>query len=332
MSASIATEIRSGSFPTATESLIREFQSRRPLRTGSLIISVFGDAIAPHGGAVWLGSLINALEPFGINQRLVRTSVFRLAKEGWLDSEQIGRRSYYSLSAQGRTRFNEASRRIYSEPRKAWSGDWCLVLLAGVSGEYREDIRKALGWIGFAPFSANVLAHPSPDLSMVEEELAQLPGNDQILVMRANAFSDRKRYLKELVKGAWALEDLDVRYAEFLQRFRPVYQAARNSRRALDTELAFRVRTLLIHEYRKILLRDPFLPDELLPERWNGIAAYQLCRNIYALVAGPTEAYLTASLETADGPLPPADPAFHSRFSGQSEHSTKNNKEHNKRQ
>ena len=84
--------------------LINDFRSRRPLRAGSLLTSVFGDAIAPRGGAVWLGSLINVLEPFGINQRLVRTSVFRLAKEGWLRSEQIGRRSYYSLTPDGRGR------------------------------------------------------------------------------------------------------------------------------------------------------------------------------------------------------------------------------------
>ena len=315
MPASRAKETRTHDFRAATHQLVEDFQSRRPLRTGSLVISIFGDAIAPHGGAVWLGSLINVLEPFGINQRLVRTSVFRLVRDGWLESEQIGRRSYYSLTQQGRTRFQDASRRIYSEPRQEWPGTWCLALLAGVEAGHRDEIRKELGWFGFAPFSANVLAHPSPDLANVEDRLQQLQGNEKILIMQATANRNRTGTLREMVRESWALQDLDDKYADFLEQFRPIYKAARQTRDP-DPELAFRVRTLLIHEYRKVLLRDPFLPDDLLPERWNGIAAYQLCRNIYSLVAELTEEFLTEGLETADGPLPPADPSFFLRFGG----------------
>ena len=58
-------------FP-ALETLVDNFRNRRPIRAGSLIITVYGDAILPRGGTVWLGSLINLLEPLGLNQRLVR--------------------------------------------------------------------------------------------------------------------------------------------------------------------------------------------------------------------------------------------------------------------
>src|ERR1700760_1992542 len=50
-----------------------------PPRARSLIVTVWGDALAPHGGEVWLAGLIRLLAPFGINERLTRTSVFRLA-------------------------------------------------------------------------------------------------------------------------------------------------------------------------------------------------------------------------------------------------------------
>lgn len=304
-------------FQAITDCLVADFQLRRPVRAGSLIISIFGDAIAPHGGSVWLGSLINVLQPFGINQRLVRTSVFRLAKEGWLQSTQIGRRSYYSLTAQGRTRFQDASRRIYSSPRQQWDGEWTLVMLAGVDGGNREDIRRELGWLGFGSFSSNVLAHPAPDIKIVEERLATLAGNRQVLMMRAREIEngEREAHLQALVSEAWNLQDLDDRYDEFLQRFRPVFQAIRSSNNPSPLT-AFQLRTLLIHEYRKILLRDPFLPAALLPERWNGVSAYQLCRNIYSRVAAPTEVFLTDSMENADGPLPPASGLFHERFGG----------------
>jgi DNA-binding transcriptional regulator PaaX len=43
------------------------------------------------------------------------------------------------------------------------------------------------------------------------------------------------------------------------------------------------VRTLLIHAYRRVLLRDPLLPPALLPLDWPGSGAYALCRDFYRL-------------------------------------------------
>ena len=60
-------------------------------RAKSLIMTVWGDAIAPHGGTVWLGSLIRLLAPLGLNERLVRTGVLRLVRDGWLAAEPLGR-------------------------------------------------------------------------------------------------------------------------------------------------------------------------------------------------------------------------------------------------
>ena len=84
----------------------------------------------------------------------------------------------------------------------------------------------------------------------------------------------------------------------------------------LDAQECFLVRLLLIHEYRKLVLRDPQLPDELLPADWEGRAARQLCRNLYRLTALPAEGYLAQVLETADGPLPEMNDGFYRRFGG----------------
>jgi phenylacetic acid degradation operon negative regulatory protein len=54
---------------SASRKLVAEFSSRRTLRTGSLITTVFGDAIAPRGGSVWLGSLIEVMSHFGVSER-----------------------------------------------------------------------------------------------------------------------------------------------------------------------------------------------------------------------------------------------------------------------
>ena len=131
--------------------LVDEFRARPTLRTGSLITTVFGDAIAPRGGTVWLGSLIRVMAGFGINERLVRTSVFRLARDGWLESRLIGRRSYYSLTAEGRERFSQATHRIYGEPVGEWDGNWCLLLLSALDTPAKEQLRKELADLRHRP-------------------------------------------------------------------------------------------------------------------------------------------------------------------------------------
>jgi phenylacetic acid degradation operon negative regulatory protein len=302
-------------FQALTRSLLAEFRRRRPIRAGSLLVSIFGDALAPRGGSVWLGSLIEALAPFGINQRLVRTSVFRLVRDEWLVSEQVGRRSFYRLSEKGRRRFQDASRRIYSEPHQTWPDTWCMALLGAAPAAQRNALRKALARLGFAQIAVNVMAHPAPDQTELEDRLAALDGGREVLVLETRVSPARQELIRKLAHAAWRLEELAARYENFLKRFRPLYAAARRESR-LDPGSAFNARVYLIHEYRRALLRDPFLPESMLPGRWPGLAAYQLCRNLYALLAAPAEEFQDTSMETADGPLPRAEPAFYARFGG----------------
>ena len=304
------------SLTAAARALVKEFRARPLPRAGSLIITLYGDAIAPRGGTAWIGSLIRVLADFGISERLVRTSVFRLAKDGWLESEPVGRRSFYRLTENGALRFREATHRIYGEPRHAWSGEWCLVLLAGVSSERREALRRELTWLGFGPISGEVMAHPSPEPADLDAVLARAGAADDVVVMQARTGERLANgALRALVHASWNLADIEARYAAFLERFRPVFAAARKTRQ-VDPRTAFQVRTLLVQEYRKVLLRDPLLPAELLPKNWHGTPAYQLCRNLYRRVHAAADEYLSATMETAEGPLPPPAPDFYARFGG----------------
>jgi phenylacetic acid degradation operon negative regulatory protein len=53
----------------------------------------------------------------------------------------------------------------------------------------------------------------------------------------------------------------------------------------LTPERCFQIQLLLIHFYRRVVLKDPLLPEELLPAHWAGQSARQLCINIYQRVA-----------------------------------------------
>lgn len=305
----------------ACRKLVKEFRARPTLRSGSLITTVFGDAIAPRGGTVWLGSLIEVMADFGVSERLVRTSVFRLAKDGWLQSDQIGRRSYYRLTDQGRERFEQATHRIYGTPLSDWDGEWCLLLLSSLDTESKDSVRKECGWLGFGPMSANVLAHPSPDLAELDVTIKRLGVHDKLVVMRGRTIRSEAA-MRALTRSCWRLDDIDASYRAFVHGFRPLMKALSGGSE-LTEKSSFLVRTLLIQEYRKVLLRDPWLPAALLPAHWHGTAAYQLCRNVYRRVHAAADAYLDDTIQTADGPLPPPNPSFTQRFGGLSPSTSK---------
>ena len=300
------------------EKLLDEFRNRRPLRAGSLILTVYIDAIAPHGGTVWLGSLIKLLEPFGLNARLVRTSVYRLSQDNWLTAKHVGRRSYYSLTQSGRRRFDEGYRRIYALPQQEWDGQWCLIFtgVPQITTEQRETIRRELLWQGFGSLAPGVLAHPSRDIDGVMPALKELEVHDKVAIMLARGADELSMQpMTSLVQSCWDLSELSDNYKQLLDRFRPIWTEMQNEDE-LDPQRCFFARTLLIHEYRRILKRDPQLPDELLPAGWPGTAARLLCRNLYKLTQEPAEKHLMAMLETAEGPVPEAASYYYNRFGG----------------
>jgi phenylacetic acid degradation operon negative regulatory protein len=298
---------------TAAVELVARFRRQRPLRGGSLIVTIFGDSIMPRGGAVALGSLIALAAPFGLNERLVRTATARLAKDGWLEGRRAGKLSEYHLSPDGRERFAEATKRIYSEPDKEWSGRWTLVVLPPMRAAEKKELREELIWRGFGELSTNVFAHPEIDSRTLGSQRAPLGPLSKVIVFDANLADDDAP--QRLVSLGWDLEDLGLRYQRFVKRFERVL-AALHGLRVLDPQACFIVRTLLIHEYRRLHLRDPLLPPRLLRPNWPGAQAAALCRNIYACIFGASEAHLSRIAVQLDGPLPPPDASVMQRFGG----------------
>jgi phenylacetic acid degradation operon negative regulatory protein len=300
------------------ESALRRLLRRRSLRAKSLVVTVLGDTVAPHGGSVWIGTLIRWLSLFGVNERAVRTAMHRLVSEGWVENRSRGRRSEYRITDSSRHRFAEAEQRIYAAGPPAWDGRWCLVLLGaeGIGRRSREAARRELHWHGFGELAPTVLVHPAADFEAVRLALAELGLGGRAIVLRAEAAMETSPgSLARLVARAWDLRDLAGEYREFVQAFGPLAQLLEAGVRP-SPEQAFVLRVLAIHEYRRVLLRDPQLPGELLPARWEGAEARRLCAAIYRRIEPDAAGYVVETGETLAGPLPPPAEGYFTRFGG----------------
>lgn len=294
--------------------IIRQCHPRAP----SLIVTVLGDSIAPRGGSFWIGSLIALMAPFGINERLVRTAIFRLTREDWLTSTQIGRRSYYSLTATALKRFDDAFHRVYELQPAEWDGLWTLLLVDpnGLPQDERDRIRQDLGWLGFGMAAPFIFAHTAIPTDELRRRLEALNLTSRAVIMEARLDqTNGADAAAAFVRRFWDLEKIAADYRTFLDLFRPLWQLLRDTD-AVTPEQAFRARTLLIHEFRRITLRDPQLPTALLSPDWEGTAARLLTRNLYRALTAKADSHLMAEVETADGPLNEPAASYNERFGG----------------
>jgi len=286
----------------------------RSLKLGanSMLVTLYGDVVTPRPQAIWLGSLIRLAAPFGINDRLVRTATFRLAADDWLSATRIGRRSYYGLSEAGLLRMVHAGKRIYAGEAPDWDGGWTLVLVrSDARATIRQHLKRELLWDGFGAIAAGVYAHPNADPASLLEIIHAAHAQDYVAVMEARsleAFSLTP--LQALMHQTFRLGDVASAWQALLRRFAPMQEEAAG----LAPADAFFVRTLLVHEYRRVLLRDPNLPEKLLPLDWPGRIARIMCRDIYLALLDASESYLHRVVEVADGPLLNAGRVLRKRF------------------
>ena len=308
-----------GKIIQSCKSHISKFKRQRPLRAQSLLMTIYGDSILPFGGEVWLGSLINLSSSFGINQRLVRTSVYRLVQEQWLDSKKIGRRSYYYLADSAADSVMRAEKRIYSKTTRDWDGEWLLIFtgVKGINSDERAALRQGLLWQGFGQISTNVFGHPVPETEIVIDILKQKNVDDKVVVMKAKNFQNiQGPGIIEMVNQCFELNDIQKKYKAFIKTYEPIYNQL-VSIDGLDKRMCFVMKTLLIHDYRKIILRDPHLPSELLDDEWAGNSAFELCKKLYKKLLPGAEEYLLEESETVAGFLPKVAPYYSKRFTSQ---------------
>ena len=299
--------------------ITREAAAERVAETSisgtSIVVTVFGDSVSQHGGWIWLGSLIEALGPFGFGERSVRTAVNRLVQQDWLKVDRVGRRSYFCFTDEAQSHYERAAKRVYFARRGEWDGFWTLVVFSGLPGRKREALVRSLSWQGFSSLAGGVYARPSSEREELDETIGGLDLNGQVTVLRASTEdSHSQSAIRDLARKKWNLEKLRVLYDEFLDFYRPM--ARELGPEELTPRQSFWLRTLMVHDYRRILLRDPGFPDVVLPTGWFGFAAHELIRRTYQVLAPSSVQYIRRSLQNAEGPMPAPNRRFYRRFDG----------------
>lgn len=271
----------------------------------NLLVTVFGDALLPHGPTTAASprSLAALLASFEVNERLVRTSLTRLVNDGLLLVESVGRRSFYRVAPEALALFERADGRIYGPLHPDWDGSWTIVVIDAAEGSTasRSALRQELAWAGLGTVAPNVMASPVVAAADAAAVVDRLGGFTNVLVTRSQVVEGAGTVsADELAHRAVELGEVAGRYGGFVERFEPFADVD-----PAEPELAFKLRTLMVASYRRIVLTDPLLPAELLPADWIGNRARVVAAEVYDRCADAAEGFLAGTVELPDGRLTP---------------------------
>jgi phenylacetic acid degradation operon negative regulatory protein len=182
-----------------------------------------------------------------------------------------------------------------------WAGHFELLLIG--NGADREASRTALIEAGFGSPMPGVWVAPS-DVPVP----ADAAGAIRLEVAAGGATGRR------LVEASWSLERTADSYREFMKTFAPL-EAWIGGTEKISPADAMLARILLIHHYRRVILRDPLLPASLLPPAWPALEARKFCAGLYQALLPASESWLDAHGESVAGSLRPSGPELRRRFS-----------------
>lgn len=121
------------------------------------------------------------------------------------------------------------------------------------------------------------------------------------------------------------MAELAQRYVEFIQIYQPLMDRLKEILKNVDCDHdvesktiplqhLFQLRVLLIHEYRRILLKDHQLMPSMLPADWPAKQAVDLVIEIYQSLMPSSCQFICQNLTNAEGYLPAAKAAFYRRY------------------
>ncbi len=224
--------------------------------------------------------MLASLRPLGTTLRMldgknkdktIHATLQRLGREGYVEKVTRGGKILFRVTTEGREEIATHPPRI---KRQRWDSKWRIVVFDIPERRRKERnlLRERLKALGFGRLQDSVWLSPY-DWKEKMEKIAQgrdLGEHVRILIGSCHGFQDNR----ELVNTVWDLEEIDQAYQKFIEDFSLKFKKMVKLSKASGSILKKGLYRLLLKEleesYAQILLRDPLLPQELLPRDWKG--------------------------------------------------------------
>lgn len=233
------------SSPHDFENIVQELTGCERNRTWSILVTIFGD-LAQKSGDEISGSLLSSLtQPIGIKPQAMRVALHRLRRDGWIVTKKSGRTSKHCLSKFGLNQSVVASPHIYAKtinPPDKWH-----ILIANPQAKIDEKSLISSGY--YSIFSGAYIA------------AGEAPINSEGFLALTGNLSSIPKWLQDSMLTTPVIDD----HSRLEKNLKVVERALRSGYNPTITETAV-LRILIVHGWRRIVLRQPDMSLELFPQ------------------------------------------------------------------
>jgi phenylacetic acid degradation operon negative regulatory protein len=262
--------------PEETQAQIDLMRACGPLKTWSVVVTILGDLYHSRIERISGKALTALAGRMGLTPQALRVAVHRLKKDGWLDSEKMGRESLYFLTQMGREETARVRELVYARHRPP--GQAALLVVAPpdlAAADFTETLPN--GAFQIAPRVAVVTARGE----RLGEGYLAVPFTTGTL-------------------PAWICDLLasTQQRAEYDGLMRAISGIC-DAPPPCDLVDAMVLRLLILHHWRRLQLRQHPLANTLLPPNWEGEAAREAVWCALQNLPAPAEDVLAQAVARA---------------------------------
>ncbi|SLN22500.1 Transcriptional repressor PaaX [Falsiruegeria litorea R37] len=230
------------------DSAITRLADPQNQRVWSIIVSLFGDLAQGPDDRISGAALTRIIQPMHVKPEAIRVALHRLRKDGWIDSARSGRSSEHHLTEFGRVQSAAVTPRIYDRAPKV-PQNWHLLMSEG--GGSLEDLLLTESYISIGRSAALGSGN--------------VPSNcDDMVVFDVNA-----RNVPDWLKSRLCPSDLIAACCCLADAVKEVRSTKPGEVDLTAAQIAT-LRTLIVHRWRRVVLRNPDLPPMFFPDDWRG--------------------------------------------------------------
>lgn len=230
-------------------------------RVWSVIVTIFGDLAQDQGDRISGAQLSRLTELMAIKPEAMRVALHRLRKDGWIVSKKSGRSSNYRLTD---TAFGEglAARNRFYTRQVQMPSDYHVLVMEPMSQADRAVAENGLAKDGYIDIAPGVYLGWG----------AKNPAQTGFFTLQGDVIE-----IPQWLKQSNAPENLASGYQTLTEMLTDLKALFAETPDLTPLQIAT-LRVLVIHHWRRLLLRHADLPAEFYPDDWQG----QTCRILVA--------------------------------------------------
>lgn len=228
-------------------------------------------------------AIVRILRDLGMSEAAARGALTRLRQAGRIETRRSGRTVYYHLTDGSLAVMDELTRRMTGQAPD-WDGTFhgLLYSIPERDRAFRDSLRRFATLAGFGLLRPGLLVSPWQGRFPMDEVVKRAPSGSHILPLQLQVPRDRAR---EVAAEAWELPKLAAMYRRkivLLDRTTEKVQAHPPSGR-----LALRTFASTMESVFEVVVIDPGLPAELLPEDWPQLGLHGAMERFYPAIGRP---------------------------------------------